>query len=128
MQLTLKDFQTQAVADLADRFRMAQTIAPSTPAAVLLNAPTAAGKTIMMTALIERLLEGDDTAEGDRNLVFVWLTDDPELNKQSIQKIDATSSVLTAFDLVPMDGSVDQERLDAGKVYFINTQKLGMDL
>ena len=58
--------------------------------------------------------------------MFVWLTDDPELNKQSIQKIDATSSVLTAFDLVPMDGSVDQERLDAGKVYFINTQKLGI--
>lgn len=126
MRLTLKDFQEDAVADLVDNVRTVQGVASSAkPMAVLLNAPTAAGKTIMMTAVIERLLDGDEDDDGNPELTFVWLTDDPELNLQSLEKVTAATSVLTALDVLEMNNKVDQQRLDSGKLYFLNTQKLG---
>lgn len=128
MRVVLKDFQVEAVGELADKFSGAQTLAAtSNPVAVLLNAPTGSGKTMMMTALIDQLLAGDENGtEGDPDLVFLWLTDDPELNKQSASKLLATSSVLTAFNVRMIDASVNSETLSPGNVYFLNTQKLGL--
>ena len=126
MDLELKDFQTDALAELSKCFASAQILVASDQnAAVLLNAPTGSGKTVIMTALIDELIGGDaDGGEGDPDLVFLWLTDDPELNLQSAEKILATSSVLSAFDVVPIDTRVNAEIFLSGKVYFLNTQKL----
>lgn len=126
MDLQLKDFQTDALAELSKRFASAQgLVADDQNTAVLLNAPTGSGKTVIMTALIDELLGGDaDGGEGDPELVFLWLTDDPELNLQSAEKMLATSSVLTAFDVIPIDTRVNAETFAPGKVYFLNTQKL----
>lgn len=128
MRVALKDFQTDAVASLREKLWLARGLAKVSPAAVLLNAPTGSGKTLIATALIQDLLSGAEGGAGDADTrsVFLWLTDQPELNKQTLDKMRVTSSTLAADDrLVVVDASLDVERLEPGKVYFLNTQKLG---
>ena len=129
MKLVLKDFQEVAVDDIANKVRFATEGASKLgPQAVILSAPTGSGKTVIMTTLMERILEGDGTADPDPDATFLWMTDLPELNEQTRDKIKATSEVLnSAFTLRMIDSSFDQRRLDDGKVYFLNTQKLGKD-
>lgn len=127
MKLTMKGFQIDTVVELRTKLDAARGLAASTPAAVLLNAPTGSGKTLIVTALIDELLEGGelDASDAEPNSVFVWLTDQPELNKQTYDKMLATSGVLTSSRLVIIDAGFDSERLEPGRVYFLNTQKLG---
>jgi type III restriction enzyme len=94
MKIELKDFQSDYVGELLDAFATTQELAAKWPTALLLNAPTGSGKTVIATALIERLLGGSEDTSGDPELVFVWMTDDPELNKQTYDKMLATSTVL----------------------------------
>jgi type III restriction enzyme len=124
MKISLKDFQTETVAQLGDAFWDAQDLSAKRTAAVLLNAPTGSGKTLMATALIDELLEGVEDTPGDPELTFLWLTDQPELNKQTLDKMLRTSGVLTQKNLVVIDAGLDEETLAPGNVYFLNTQKL----
>ncbi|MGI8517219.1 MAG: DEAD/DEAH box helicase family protein, partial [Acidimicrobiia bacterium] len=81
MKIELKDFQQEAVDDLAAKVRYATEGAVKVGLqAVVLSAPTGSGKTIIATALIERILNGDDEAEADPDATFLWVTDLPELN------------------------------------------------
>jgi type III restriction enzyme len=127
MKVTPKSFQDEAVAELRTKFALMQKLVTDEHGAVLLNAPTGSGKTLMVTTLIEELLAGSEaTGEGgDSELRFLWLTDQPELNLQTYEKMLATSSVLTAHHLLVIDAGFDAEVLSPGKVYFLNTQKLG---
>lgn len=127
MKETLLDFQVDAVAALKKAFRKAQTHVDDEVSAVLLAAPTGSGKTLMATALLEELLEGSeaDGEGGDPDMVFLWLTDQPELNKQTMTKMFRMSSVFNDHNVVAIDGGFDAERLTPGRVYFLNTQKLG---
>ena len=128
MRLVLKDFQEAAVDDLATRIRQAASIAgPSSPQAVVLSAPTGAGKTVIATRLIERILEGDDQTGADRDAVFLWITDLPELNRQTYNKMINTSDVLSPMAMEVIDSSFNQRMLSPGRIYFLNTQKLGRD-
>jgi type III restriction enzyme len=127
MRVELMDFQVDAVAELRRRFSRIQSEyeEDGERGALLLNAPTGAGKTLMATALIEELLfgceaEGDG---GDPELTFVWLTDDPQLNIQSAEKLETTSSYLLG-SVVIVDAAVNSRELAPGKVYLLNTQKL----
>ena len=54
-----------------------------TPQIVSYTAPTGAGKTIIMSALIESILNGDEFYPDQLDSIFVWLSDSPELNQQS---------------------------------------------
>ena len=90
-------------------------------------APTGAGKTIILSALLESIFMGDECNIGNPNSVAVWLSDDPELNEQSKEKIE------TRADRIPFgqcktitEADFDQEVLDDGKIYFINTQKFAV--
>ena len=129
MKLALKDFQQEATDELAAKVRVATDNAHRVgPQAVVFAAPTGSGKTVVMTALIERILQGDDTAAPDPDATFLWITDLPELNEQTRDKMAATSNVLnTAFTLRMIDSTFDQRVFDDGKVYFLNTQRLGKD-
>ena len=128
MRLVLKDFQKVAVDDLATRIRQASSIAgPNSPQAVVLSAPTGAGKTVIATRLIERVLEGDDQAGPDPDAVFLWITDLPELNRQTYNKMITTSDVLSPMAMDIIDSSFNQRMLSPGRIYFLNTQKLGRD-
>ena len=128
MNLDLKDFQESAVEDLVTKVRQAAQIAgPNSSQAVVLSAPTGAGKTVIATRLIERIFEGDDQAGPDPDAVFLWITDLPELNKQTYDKMMDTSDVLSAMPMEIIDSSFSYRALTPGRIYFLNTQKLGKD-
>jgi type III restriction enzyme len=97
------------------------------PQAIVLASPTGSGKTVMVTDLIEKIFAGTDEIPAEPDAVFLWLSDQPELNEQSRRKIASASSRLRDEDLVVIDSDFDQEMFDGGKVYFLNTQKLGKD-
>lgn len=126
MKILLKDFQTEAVDLLVSRLRRAaRDAAERENQAVSLSAPTGSGKTVMMTAAIERLLEGDQDAGPNPSAVFLWITDQPELNEQTRRRMIQVSHLLGPSRLRVIDTDFDQETLTPGMVYFLNTQKLG---
>jgi type III restriction enzyme len=126
VKLLLKDFQSERVAELVRRLRQAaRSVREGDLEAVSLSSPTGSGKTVMATRAIELLFEGDDKAAPQPDATFLWITDQPELNEQTRRKMLDASSELGPSDLVVIDSSFDQETFTPGKVYFLNTQKLG---
>ena len=93
---------------------------------VSFTAPTGAGKTIIMASLIEEIFFGGVEYEEQPEAIFVWLSDSPQLNEQSKDKIDLKADRILLGQCVTIsDDSFDQETLDEGHIYFLNTQKLG---
>ena len=91
----------------------------------LLTGPTGAGKTVMAAAALENLLFGDGQSVGeDDELTVVWLSDLPNVNEQTMQKIETASERFTGR-LIRIDNDFRGDELAAGNVYFLNTQKLG---
>lgn len=128
MRIVLKQFQEDAVARLVRFLRGASRDALAGDLqSVLLSSTTGSGKTVMLTRAIELLLAGDEGEPPMSGATFLWITDQPELNEQTRRKILQTSSVLTPDDIVVVDASTDEEALSSGKLYFVNTQKLGTD-
>ena len=129
MKLILKDFQENAVETMYGSARLAKREVEEGGAAqaLVLASPTGSGKTMIATALMERILRGDETHAADENATFLWLTDAPDLNEQSRRKILAASNTFGLDDLVTIDSSFDQRVFDPAKVYFLNTQKLGKE-
>ncbi len=90
------------------------------------TAPTGAGKTIILAALIEDIYCGNEWYPEQPDAIFVWLSDSPELNLQSRDKIALKADRIDYSKCVMIsDDSFDQEYLDDGHIYFLNTQKLG---
>lgn len=128
MNLALLDFQQEYVAELLVKLSKAKKhVADRELEAVLLAAPTGSGKTIMMAATIEQVLFGADGFDPEPDAVFLWLSDQPELNEQSRARLLSATSMLREHQLVTVQPEFDQEQFDGGKVYFLNTQKLGKD-
>lgn len=93
---------------------------------VSFTAPTGAGKTIIMAALIESIFFGDEVYPEQPEAIVVWLSDSPQLNEQSKDKIDLKADKIRLGQCVTVqDDSFDQEMFDDGHIYFLNTQKLG---
>ena len=92
---------------------------------VSFTAPTGAGKTIIMSALIEDIYFGTDKYTEQPEAIFVWLSDSPELNLQSKEKIDNRADKIRLDQCIVIeDDSFDRETLEEGHIYFLNTQKL----
>jgi type III restriction enzyme len=128
MKIELKEFQEIAVVELMQEINFARREASGgKPQAVILSSPTGSGKTVTITALMERIIAGYESTQGDPNAVFLWLSDSPELNEQSRDKLLQTSNVFRARELEVIDGTFDRKQFAPGKIYFLNTQKLGKD-
>lgn len=128
MKLELKQFQNIAIAELRKKLAMAVTSYRQfdTTQVISYTAPTGAGKTIIMSALMEKVFFGDEFFPEQPNAIFVWLSDSPELNIQSQDKIIMFADKIRPSQTVIIDdASFDKEILEDGKVYFLNTQKLG---
>jgi type III restriction enzyme len=127
VRFVLKDYQVDAVADVVTRITEGVSRFQSSGrfTAVSLSAPTGAGKTVIATAIIERLLYGDEISEPNPAMTVLWVTDDPSLNQQTKRKMLAASSQIRPGQLVTVDPTVDQETLDPGTVYFVHIQQLG---
>lgn len=136
MKIQLFDFQTDALDQLRIKLGAARAMASvNNPQAVSFSAPTGSGKTVMMTALFEAILDCPDDQldwpldwQPQPDAVILWLSDMPELNEQTRRKIEAQSDkVYRVGQLITINNSLDQERLGGGKIYFVNTQKLADD-
>lgn len=129
MKLELKDFQEVAVNQLISKLKPAkrEVAEGGDHQAVILAAPTGSGKTVITAALIEEILIGSDQFTAEPDAVFLWLSDQPVLNEQSKKRIASASTKLGNNDLVIVDADFDREMFAGGKLYFINTQKLGKD-
>ena len=128
MKVELFPFQKKALAGL--RMQSAEALGSyrrtHSPQVVSFTAPTGAGKTIIMASLIESIYFGDDNYPDQQNAIFVWLSDSPQLNEQSKQKIDLKADKIRLDQCVTItEETFDSEVLDDGHIYFLNTQKLG---
>ena len=129
MRTPLFDFQTTAKEELLEKVKAAHTLIEMTnsPQIISFSAPTGAGKTIMMTSFFEDILFGTSTSLAEPDAIFVWISDMPDLNEQSKEKIESKSDRIRAKQLITIDANFDKECFEPGNVYFVNTQKLGSD-
>ena len=98
MRIEPKDFQDNAVLRLTEEIESARReIERGRPQAVVLSSPTGSGKTVIMTLLMERLWAGHESIAADPEAIFLWISDSPELNIQSKEKIEAASDVFPAL-------------------------------
>ena len=91
-----------------------------------LTATTGAGKTVMAAAVFETLFHGDENFdfEPDPGAVVIWFSDDPSLNEQSRFRLLEASDRISMSGLVVVQNTFNRDKLEAGKIYFLNTQKL----
>jgi hypothetical protein len=131
MKFTLKDYQDEAVREVLVNLRKARKRwhEDGDKHAFSLTATTGAGKTVMAAAVFEALFHGDDDFdfEADPTAVVIWFSDDPSLNEQTRFRLMEAADRLKqrCTDLIVVRNTFNRETFDAGKVYFLNTQKLG---
>lgn len=130
MKFTLKDYQDEAVRDVLANLRDAREDwhgRRNRRTAFSLTAATGAGKTVMAAAVFEALFHGDDGFEFDRDpgAVVIWFSDDPSLNEQTRFRLMESSDRLRHTDLKVVEHPFSLSKFEAGKIYFLNTQKLG---
>jgi type III restriction enzyme len=128
MRYELIDYQRTAAIVVIDRLRLSRDLWTSSemPSSFALSAITGAGKTVIATAVIEALLHGssDLGADADPKATFLWITDDPALNRQTRTKMLDASDLLLPNTLVEIDDGFVEEELAPKRCYFLNTQKL----
>lgn len=126
MKIDLFPFQKVALERLRQNIDIAHSAYKAThiPQIVSYTAPTGAGKTIIMAALIESIYYGDENNAEQNDAIIVWLSDSPQLNEQSRIKIETKADKCFGRCVTISDDSFDREILDDGHIYFLNTQKL----
>ena len=127
MKVDLFPFQRDALAELREKLAAAMDgfRRTASPQVISFTAPTGAGKTIIMSALIESIFWGDATFAEQPDAIVVWLSDSPQLNEQSKLKIDGKADRIRLGQCETItDVSFDRDVLEDGRVYFLNTQKL----
>jgi type III restriction enzyme len=94
--------------------------------AFALSAITGAGKTVIATAVIEAVIHGSAEldCDPDPEATFLWVTDDPALNRQTRNKMLAASDLLDPVRLTILENDFLDSVLSPGRVYFLNIQKL----
>ena len=129
MRVELFPFQKNAVRNLRQNLAMSLNNYQKfhIPQVISFTAPTGAGKTIIMAALIEDILFGSEDGFAEQpDAIIVWLSDSPQLNDQSRAKIDLKADKINLNQCITItDEAFDQEVLDDGRIYFLNTQKIG---
>jgi type III restriction enzyme len=130
VKFTLKDYQSDAVEDVLANLKRARenfkNPAKREISSFSLTATTGAGKTVMAAAAIEALFWGSETFDfnPDPGALVLWFSDDPSLNKQTFNRLRQASEKFTYSNLVHIEPPFAKPRLEPGKVYFLNTQKL----
>lgn len=128
MKFTLKDYQADAVGDSLRELTSARDFyrsASKRVSSVALTATTGAGKTVMAAAVIEALFWGSDDFDvvPDPGAVVLWFSDDPALNQQTRHRLEQASDRLRNR-LVTVEHPFRYRKMQAGRVYFLNTSKL----
>ena len=128
MKFMLKDYQRDAVRDALNSLKKGRRLwhNGSDKTAFSLTAVTGAGKTVMAAATFEALFHGDDEFDfdADPGAVVIWFSDDPSLNEQTRFRLLEASDRINFHDLVVVENTFSRPNFEAGKIYFLNTQKL----
>lgn len=128
MKFTLKDYQSDALADVLTNLRKAgkRWHEDGERSAFSLTATTGAGKTVIAAAVIEAVFKGDDDNDflADPGAVVLWFSNDPSLNEQTRFRLIEACDRISHSDLVVVGNTFNAEKFTPGKVYFLNTQKL----
>jgi len=129
MKVDLKSFQIERCAELLDEMAAAREEFSRRRKlqALVFSSPTGSGKTITMAGLLEQLFRGGENHPARPYSRILWISDSPELNSQSRDKLLWACDEIAFDDLIMVDASYDTEYLPAGKIHFINTQLLGKD-
>lgn len=136
MKVTLFDFQKDALGKLREALVSARkSVSAHSQQVIAFSAATGSGKTIMLTALFEAILDEPDDQLAwpldwapQPDAVILWVSDMPELNEQTKLKIESKSDkVYRVNQLITIDAHFDAHRLEGGRIYFINTQKLAVN-
>jgi len=129
MKIELKPFQEIAAREIITKLNKAREDVKSGDfEAIILAAPTGSGKTITLAQMIDYTFGGGDGISARPNTVFLWLSDSPELNIQSKNKMLGACDELPFHKMVTIDSdNFNDEYLLPGYLYFINTQLLGKD-
>jgi type III restriction enzyme len=124
----LIDYQRGAAITVLDRLSMGRDLWLNSrmPSSFALSAITGAGKTVIAAAVIEALLFGssDLGVEPDPKATFLWITDDPALNRQTRNKMLDASDLLLPKALIEIDEGFLESELTPQRLFFLNTQKL----
>lgn len=125
MRFVLEEFQSTAAAEVARKTRKAQRdyADDGDLTAIGLTAPTGAGKTVIATAVLESLFFGDERNEPDPDLTVLWITDDRNLNRQTIAKITQASDRIDMHH-IGLLGEDDASTLAPGRIHFVHIQQL----
>lgn len=127
MRYTLKDYQDGAVRDVMRNLTFARDTYHryGTLSQFSLSATTGAGKTVMAAAVVEALFFGNDEydIDADPGAIVLWFSDDPSLNEQSRQRIQAAASELDSR-LRIVQSNFSEPSFQPGHVYFLNRDKL----
>ena len=128
MKFILKDYQSEAVRESLNNLGKARRRwqQEQDKHAFSLTAITGAGKTVMAAATFESIFYGNDEYDFDTDpsAVVIWFSDDPSLNEQTRFRIMEASDKINHTNLVVIENTFNQPKLEAGKIYFLNTQKL----
>lgn len=127
MRYELMDYQRTAAIDVLNRLgRARRDWADGERSSFALSAITGSGKTVIATAAIEATFYGsaDLGVDPDPQATFLWITDDPALNRQTRNRMLDASDLLAPKALVEIDDGYLNTELQANRVYFLNIQKL----
>jgi hypothetical protein len=128
MRYELRDYQRDAALEVLKRIRRGRRDwrEDGDCSSFALSAITGSGKTVIATAGIEALLFGSSDLDtpADPRISFLWITDDPALNRQTRGRMFEASELLAPTTLVEIDESFLDADLAPGRVFFLNTQKL----
>lgn len=87
----------------------------------ILNAVTGAGKTVILTRILDLIINSN--LGKNKDICFFWVSNDPNLNEQSRDKITLHCNTLEN-NLIILDNSNYHENLIDKNIYFLNYQKL----
>jgi len=127
MRYELMDYQRGAALEVLDRLdRARRDWSGGYRSSFALSAITGSGKTVIATAVIEAVLHGsaDFGVDADPQATFLWITDDPALNRQTRNRMLDASDLLAPKTLQELDDGFLDPALAPGRVYFLNVQKL----
>jgi hypothetical protein len=127
MRYELMDYQRTAAIDVLNRLgRARRDWVDGERSSFALSAITGSGKTVIATAAIEATVYGsaDLGTDPDPQATFLWITDDPALNRQTRNRMLDASDLLAPKTLVEIDDGYLNSDLLANRVYFLNIQKL----
>ncbi len=132
MNFELRTYQDTAVMSLIERVNMARPLYENSKVctSVAFAAVPGAGKTVVMAALMESIICGNEryNQDADPDAVFLWVTESPALNGQTLKRFIEASDKIgpgAVIDVRMIDSAFEEEQFSSSAIYLLHRQLLG---